>query len=273
MLSDDTLEITTWDDALDALDAIEDPRREALSWASGHWDDASTRLIARLGEFAAGHRDAVSGAEAFYIAHLCGEKGETRAYPSLCRLIAEDRLIADWLDDAVTETLPGILIRVFDGDAALLRRAIESEKGDEFARASALAAIGYLVRARGAMNDDDMRAFLRRIRRDTGPRRDSILWLTWASTVACLGYADMRAEVAGLKRDGFFPDGDFDGADFELRIVLAQSDASGLAAFGRDRIAPLVDATSALLTLAGAEAAAAGRRLRAFAPKGVDRPF
>ena len=273
MLTDDMRAITTWRDALVALDDIEDPPSEALSWASSHWDDGSTRLIGRLAEFASRRSDAVSGAEAFYIAHLCGEKGETRAYPILCGLIGEDRRIADWLDDAVTETLPGILIRVFDGDAVLLRRAIESERGDEFARASALGALGYLVRARGAMSDDDMRAFLRRIRRDTAPRGDSIVWLTWAMTIACLGYADMRAEVAGLRRDGYIPEGDFSGGDFDLRIRLAQSDASGLAAFERDRIAPLADATTALLLLAGAEAAARARQLRAFLPKAVDSRF
>ena len=151
---DNTVAITTWDDALNALDDIEDPPPDALSWASAHWDDASKRLVGRLRRFAAGRRDSGSGGEAFYIAHLCGENGETRAYPILCRLIGEDGRIAEWLDDAVTETLPGILIRVFDGDAVLLRRAIKSERSDEFARASALAALGYLVRARGAMSDD-----------------------------------------------------------------------------------------------------------------------
>ena len=273
MLMDETVAVTTWDDALVALDDIENPPRQVLSWASANWDDASTRLIGRLSQFAAGRRDKVSGAEAFYITHLSGEKGENRVYPILCRLIGEDRLIAEWLDDAVTETLPGILIRVFDGDTVLLRRAIESERGDEFARASALSALGYLVRARGAMTDDDMRGFLRRIRRDMAPRRESVLWLTWAATVASLGYKDMRAEVASLKREGFIPDGDFGGDDFDLRIALAQSDASGLAAFEYDFVAPLADATSAILSLAGAEAAAAGRRLRSLAAKADDSGF
>ncbi len=268
MLGYDTVPVTTWDEALNALADIEQPPREILTWASAHWDDASTRLIDRLGEFAAGRRDTVSGAEAFYIVHLCGEKGDGRAYPILCRLIAEDRRIADWLDDAVTETLPGILIRVFNGDAALLRRAIESAGGDEFARASALAALGYLVRARAAMSDDGMRAYLRRIRREMAPRRDSVIWMTWASTVASLGYKDMRSEVAALERDGYIPEGDFDREQFDLRIERAQSDASGLAAFAYDLIAPLDDATSTLLSLAGVEAAAAGRRLGALVPKG-----
>ncbi len=265
MLMDETVGIAAGDDALVSLDDIENPPSEVLAWASANWDGASTRLIGRLSQFSSGRRGAISGVEAFFIAHLSGEKGERRAYPVLCRLIGEDREIAAWLDDAVTETLPGILIRVFDGDTVLLRRAIESERGDAFARASALAALGYLVRDRCAMTDDDMRAFLRRIRRDMAPRRESVLWLTWASVVASLGYKDMRAEVASLKRDGFIPDGDFGGDDFDLRIALAQSDASGLAAFEYDFIAPLADATAAILSLAGAEAVAAGRRLRSFA--------
>ncbi len=248
-----------------ALDNIEDPPREVLSWASAHWDEASTRLTGRLEEFAAGGRDAVSGAEAFYIAHLCGEKGETRTYPILCRLIAEDRGIAEWLDDAVTETLPGILIRVFDGDTIPLRLAIESAEGDEFARASALAALGFLVRARRAVSDRDMRVYLRRIRRDMAPRRASVLWMTWASTVASLGYRNMRSEVAQLERDGYLPDSDFNGEEFDVRIELAKSDAAGLAAFAYDFVEPLQDATSALLSLAGAEVAQAARRLRGVA--------
>ena len=272
MLTDDSFPYAAWDDALSALDDIANPAGEILSWASASWEEASTRLLGRLAEFAAGRRESVSGGEAFYIAHLCGEKGETRAFPILCRMIAEDRHIADWLDDAVTETLPGILIRVFDGDTAMLRRAVESARGDEFARASALAALGYLVRSRGAMSDADMRAYLRRIRRDMAPWRQSVLWLTWASTVANLGYGDMRSEVAELKRDGFIPDGDFNGDEFDLRMALAQSDASGLAGFEYDLIVPLSDATSSLLWLAGSEAANAGRRLRALAKrKVVDR--
>ena len=172
MQIDETTSPFTWVDALHALDDIEDPPREILSWASANWDAVSARLIGRLGEFAAGRRKAFSEAVAFYIVHFCGEKAETRAYPILCRLIGEDRRIAEWLDDAVTETLPGILIRVFNGDSAPLRRAVESAKGDEFARASALAALGYLVRAKGAMSDDDMRAYLMRIRQEA-PRAAS----------------------------------------------------------------------------------------------------
>lgn len=256
----DDMHLTTRDDASPTND-IEVPPREILSWASAHWDDAATRLVGRLAAFAAGRRESVSGAEAFFIVHLCAEKRETRAFPLLCRLIAEDRDICDWLDDAVTETLPGILIRVFDGDAAPLRQAIEAEQGDEFARASALAALGYLVRSRGAMTDEAMRAFLRRIRRDMPPRRESVLWMIWASTTASLGFGGMRDEVSSLRREGFIPDGDFSRADFDERVALARSDASGLAGFLHDLVAPLDDAASAIMTLAGPHTLLDGQRL------------
>jgi len=93
--------------------------RDAMTWALEHWEDASPRFISRLRAFAAGvDRSQAAGDEIFFILHLCGEKGETRAYEPMCRLIAGDPDILDWLGDGVTETLAGILINVFDGDVA-----------------------------------------------------------------------------------------------------------------------------------------------------------
>ncbi|RBP09769.1 uncharacterized protein DUF1186 [Roseiarcus fermentans] len=220
--------------------------QSALRRTSSDWDGAAARLIKRLHAFASGRRDSLSSSDAFAVVHLCGEKGDVRAHAIVCRLIANDDGIADWLGDAVTETLPGILIKTFDGHAARLRAAVVSPVGDPFARASALAALGYLVRARGAMTDAAMRAFLRRVRRDVLPRRESILWMTWATVAANLGYESLRPEVATLQRAGFIPGGDFGVEDFDARIGLTRSDASGLAGFAADLIAPLDDAQSAL---------------------------
>jgi len=50
----------------------------------------------------------------------------------------------------VTANLKGILINVCDGDVEPLKRAIESEAGDEYARAAAIEALAYLVRASGS---------------------------------------------------------------------------------------------------------------------------
>jgi hypothetical protein len=209
----------------------------------------------------------MEAAEALYIVHLCGEKADTRAYPMLCKMIAEDPSIERWLDDAVTETLPGILIKGFDGNHELLRKAVESQRGDEFARASALAALGYLVRAKNAMSDAEMRVYLRRLRREAGPQGESVIWMTWAATAANLGYKDFRAEVLQLNRTNFVPAHDFGSDEFDRRIALANADKSGLAGFEDDFVAPLGDALSALESLAGARSLTSCFRL----PTGLSR--
>ena len=48
----DDMHPMTRDDAA-PTNEIEVPPREILSWASAHWDDAATRLVGRLGAFAA----------------------------------------------------------------------------------------------------------------------------------------------------------------------------------------------------------------------------
>ena len=108
--------------------------------------------------------------ELFYIVHLCGEKRDERAYAPLCRLIGESEEASDFLGDADASTLNGILINVCDGDPAPLMRAIESPSGDEFARGAALEALGYLARAKSVLSDDEMRAYLKRLRREMKPR-------------------------------------------------------------------------------------------------------
>jgi hypothetical protein len=241
------------DEALRRFAEDENVPRPAMEWALANWQTAVPRFVSRLRAFASsrGQSGAEDG-EMFYIAHLCGEKGETRAYEPLCRLIAEDPDIEAWLGDAVTETLPGILIKIFDGDAEPLIRAIESRKGDEYARGSALGALGYLVRARGAMSDADMRLYLRKLRREATPREDSVFWLNWASTAGALGYEDLRTDVAMLGKDEFLSPRDFTLADFQELVELARSEPDGLAGFRRDMVAPLDDAIGTIESWAAA---------------------
>ena len=161
-------------------------------------------------------------------------------------MIAEDPDVAEWLGDATEETLPGILINVFDGDMALLTRAIESSRGDEFARASALEALGYLVRAKRVLADEDMRAYLRKLRRTAPPRAESVFWLAWAETASGLGYEDLRIDVAMLTKDGFIEGRMFPLEDFDRIVASARGDPEGLAGFRAQGIRPLDDAVGTL---------------------------
>ena len=218
-----------------------------LQWTLDQWNRASPGLLRRLDDFAARRdRSGAAGLQAFYIVHLCGDKGDTGAYAPLCRMIAEDSAIDEWLGDAVTENLPGILIKVFAGDVSALQRAIESSAGYEFARASALAALGYLVRSRGVMTDAEMAGYLRRIRDDFTPYGASVMWAAWAATAANLGFVELRGDVESLIGEGLVSTEVFDLDCFDQQIELALSDASGLAGFESDYVAPLDDAISAL---------------------------
>ena len=235
------------DEALRQFSEGEEFPHRAMQWALERWSDAAPRFIARLRAYAAGSNRSVAAMDAlFVIIHLFGEKHEERAYAPLCQMIADDDAIEDLLGDAVIETLSGILIGVFDGDTEPLRRAIESEAGDEFARAAALEALGYLVRAKGAMSDADMRAYLRRLRREMKPRGDSFLWTTWAATAANLGYDDLRLDVATLNKDEWIGEFEFTLTDFDGQSRLAHEDAAGLAGFEADGIRPFANAIETL---------------------------
>ena len=111
------------DEALRQFAAGEEFPRAAMQWALDHWSEASPRFIARLRAFAAGgNRSDAAMDELFYIVHLCGEKHDERAYTPLCALIGEGDEACDFLGDGVTETLPGVLVNVCDGDPAPLKR-------------------------------------------------------------------------------------------------------------------------------------------------------
>jgi Protein of unknown function (DUF1186)/SEC-C motif len=235
------------DEALRKFAEDDDLPGEAMTWALDNWEAASPRFIARLRAFAAGgDRTEAAEDQLFYILHLCGQRRETRAYEPICRLIAGDPDIEVWLGDATTETLSGILINVFDGDVAPLTAAIESPGGDEFARGSALSALGYLVRSRGAVSDEAMRALLRRLRGDALPRDIPSFWFSWAATAAALGYEDLKMEVAILTKDGLLDASDLDLEDFNHILDLARADPSGLAGFHDQSVLPLDDAIGTL---------------------------
>jgi hypothetical protein len=236
------------DEALRQFANAQEMPRAALQWALDHWEAAAPRFVARLRAFAASPaaRDEIAEDESFFIVHLCGEKRDARAYAPLCRLIGESEEAIEFLGDAATATLTGILINLCDGDPQPLMGAIESQGGDEFARAAALEALGWLTRARATLSDEEMRAYLARLRREMKPRDESYLWQTWAATAANLGYADMRSEVASLHAYGWVDPIEFGLKDFDQQVKLARDKPSGLGGFEADGVTPFEKAIETL---------------------------
>jgi hypothetical protein len=242
------------DEVLRQFVEAEETPRAAMRWALDHWDEASPRFIGRLRAFAAGAvRSEEAMDELFYIVHLCGEKRDERAYAPLCRLIGEGGEAIGFLGDGVTETLNGVLVNVCDGDLKPLMDAIESENGEQFARAAALEALGYLVRARNVLGDDEMRAYLGRLRREMKPRGGSCVWAAWAATAANLGYDDLRPDVAALNEQGFIDEFELSPADFDEQARLAHEDGAGLAGFEADGVGPFDDAIETLASWTSGE--------------------
>jgi uncharacterized protein len=238
------------DEALRQFGAAEELPRDALQWSLDNWELAAPRFVARLRAFVASPaaRDEVAESEFFFIIHLCGEMRETRIYAPLCRLICESEDGLDFLGDATNQTLNGILINVCDGDPQPLMAAIESERGEEFARAAALEALGWLTRGRAILSDEDMRAYLGRLQREMKPRSESFLWQSWAATAANLGFEEMRSEFASLREKGWADPRDFSLEEFDQQVKLARQSHAGLGGFEADHVAPFGKAIETLAT-------------------------
>ena len=213
--------------------------REALQWALDNWDAGSPRLIAKLRAYAGGASQADANLDVlFFVIHLCGEKCDSRAYVPLCDLIASDETIDVWLGETTTGTLAGILINVCDGDVEPLKRAIEAPEADEFARAAAMEALAYLVRAKGVLGDEEMSAYLSRLAREMQPRAENRVWQAWAFAVAQLGYEPLRGEVARVFSKRWIDPVEASLDEFYEDLQLARNDPLGMAAISASGIEP-----------------------------------
>ena len=85
----------------------------------------------------------------FLIVHLLGEIGDKRAFPVLLDFLQADQdRINDVLSDALTETVPSIVISTFDGDVDRLVGLINNPNVVDVMRAGAMEVWGGFV-ARG----------------------------------------------------------------------------------------------------------------------------
>jgi hypothetical protein len=132
----------------------------------------------------------------FLIVHVLAELKETRAFPSVIALLSEDEdLVEVEFGDALTETMPGILIALFDGDVAALETLIDARDANEYARGAALVAWTWCALT-GAIDPDAARDRLRGWAETLADENDDLIWHEWIMAVAMLGMEDMRDAVA-----------------------------------------------------------------------------
>jgi len=200
--------VNTLDDAIQAFaEAADGPPNAALRWALDHWEEAAPRFLMMLDAYTDGSDESDITADAmFFIIHLFGDIGDRRAYGPLCRLMLnEERLVAALGDTACVETLKGVLIKCFDGDAAPLRQVIESTDADSITRGEALLALAWLARD-GRWPEPQLRDYLRHLLAEMRPREPDYIWYSWVVVTAILGYREFVADSTKLIADGLVPE-------------------------------------------------------------------
>jgi len=221
------------DDAIQAFaEAADEPPNDALRWALDHWDNAAPKFLGMLEAYADGSDDSDITTDAlFFIIHLFGDRGERRAYPTLCRLMLnEERLVAALGDQAVVETLKGVLIKCFDGDAGPLRLVIESTEAESITRGEAMLALAWLARD-GKWPEQDFRKYLRGLLATMQPRETDFVWYSLVVVAAVLGYRDFDADSIKLIKDGMVPEEWLTMAEFPDLVATGDAtDKDGLLA-------------------------------------------
>ena len=105
-------------------------------------------------------------------------------------------------------------------------------------RQAALHALAFLTRARHAMTDEAMRAYLRRLGQTLTDAEDPLIGAAWAQVVAALGYDDLGPEVARAISKGVVDPDFYDIKEFHADLRVARDDPAGLALFAREGVEP-----------------------------------
>jgi hypothetical protein len=123
----------------------------------------------------------------FRALHVIGEMRDPEAFAPLLRLLRRSSEDLKWLlGDAITETLPKILIGVFDGNADALFEAIADRDRDEFVRDSLLRTAAFLTWEK-RIDSARTAAFLVKFGTGelAGPK--DFAWHAWIDAIALLG--------------------------------------------------------------------------------------
>jgi hypothetical protein len=159
----------------------------------------------------------------FFGIHLLGEFAAKQAYRPLARLLAVDgEDLEGLLGDAITETIPGVVLRVFDGDPAPLQDAIETRTANEFVRLRLLDAFVSLA-LRGAIERPLAADYVRGLYERLEPRDENMVWDGWQSAVAVLGLSELTPLVRQTFEQSWVPPGIMDFEDFVEDLERAKA--------------------------------------------------
>jgi hypothetical protein len=231
---------------IDQLTTYEDLPVEAIVEATEHRTEMAPLLCGLIEAFLAAEGPREDDDNRIFLAvHLLGGWREPSAYRPMARLLMSDKeRLNRALGEAITETVPGIMLNLFDGDPRPLRDVIACETADEMARSGMLQVLATLTE-RGDLAKSETAAYLRDLHDRLRPRAESHVWIGWATSIALLGLTDL-VELVTTARDRGWIDGDlYDEEVFLGELDLHNNDPTH-AAPSLTRVLPFDDTVKTL---------------------------
>jgi hypothetical protein len=151
--------------------------------------------------------DERESALAFYGLHILGAARDVRVFPALMRILRLPTIpLANFLGDALTETISRVTIGAYNGAAEALYALIADTEADEFSRLEMLGVIAFLA-FEGRIEIAEVKAFLVRFDDERLAPEQDMAWCGWETAIALLGFADLVPRVQAARHDGRTPEG------------------------------------------------------------------
>ncbi len=198
---------------------------EAMRKAVANWESCRDFFVGTLEAYAADQLDPAEDGDALlFLVHLFGQMRETAAYRPLMNLfesVAFEKIEAV-LGGTLNETLPRILIGIFDGDPGPLEKLILNPDRNQYLRWPALDAFGALAHLGRIEVQHAERVLLDTSNRDL--RSDDGAWVGWLRACAAIATPTLLARARELLTNGTVDPYGLDVGVFEAGIVSWRDD-------------------------------------------------
>lgn len=231
----------TLDEAIRSFGTAETIPTEAILWARDHWEEVFPRLESLLSAYLDDlDRSEFAESALFFLLHLAAEQNDTAIHVALCRLLLDPMQSAAVLGDAITETLPGLLISTYDDDPAPMQSVIEHATADPLVRSGTLLALARLTHD-GRLPRDWMHSYLDRLFIECLPREGHPLWADWVTAVAGLRFQTLVPQAEEAFRAGWVEPDVMELRHFQEALRDALADPTGDEVFARGQVEPFTD--------------------------------
>lgn len=182
----------------------------------------------------------------FYGVHALAAARHAPAFAPLIAMLRADPAMVDRMfGDAITTTVPGLVISLFDGDAQALFDAMDDEAADGFVRWSLFRALAWLA-WQGRVPMEAATRFLADFdAADVAPADDPV-WGGWEEAMTLLGQTELEARIIHRAQQVEPLLRRFDVDEIRRSLAEATADPEDGARFEAALIAPVEDAAAAL---------------------------